>query len=110
MGCQLMIGNQMTNKIQEINFEEALRQLEEIVTRLESGDLTLEEAMSLFEEGQRNLNKKSEEEKPAEDDATIPVELSARHVHLTQEHIDELFGGSLKYKKELSQWNYINIL
>ena len=43
----------MTNKIQEINFEEALRQLEEIVTRLESGDLALEEAMALFEEGQR---------------------------------------------------------
>ena len=43
----------MTNKIQEINFEEALRQLEEIVTRLESGDLTLEEAMALFEDGQR---------------------------------------------------------
>ena len=43
----------MTNKNQEINFEEALRQLEEIVTRLEGGDLTLEEAMALFEDGQR---------------------------------------------------------
>ena len=43
----------MTDEIQEINFEEALRQLEEIVTRLESGDLALEEAMALFEEGQR---------------------------------------------------------
>lgn len=36
-------------------------------------------------------------------DTTIPVELSARHVHLSQEHVDELFGGSLNYKKELSQ-------
>ncbi len=43
----------MTDEIQEINFEEALRQLEEIVTRLEIGDLALEEAMALFEEGQR---------------------------------------------------------
>ncbi len=42
----------MTDEIQDINFEEALRQLEEIVTRLESGDLALEEAMALFEEGQ----------------------------------------------------------
>ena len=43
----------MTDEIQELNFEEALRQLEEIVTQLESGDLALEEAMALFEEGQR---------------------------------------------------------
>jgi exodeoxyribonuclease VII small subunit len=48
-----MKGHQMTDEIQDINFEEALRQLEEIVTRLESGDLALEEAMALFEEGQR---------------------------------------------------------
>ena len=43
----------MTEEIQEINFEEALLQLEEIVTRLESGDLDLEEAMTLFERGQQ---------------------------------------------------------
>lgn len=43
----------MIDEIQEIDFEEALRQLEEIVTRLESGDLALEEAMALFKEGQR---------------------------------------------------------
>jgi exodeoxyribonuclease VII small subunit len=43
----------MADEIQDINFEETLRQLEEIVTRLESGDLALEEAMALFEEGQR---------------------------------------------------------
>ncbi|NLG84425.1 MAG: exodeoxyribonuclease VII small subunit [Firmicutes bacterium] len=33
------------------SFEEALARLEEIVTRLETGDLTLEESMTLFEEG-----------------------------------------------------------
>ncbi len=43
----------MTSETEEVKFEEALRQLEEIVTRLESGDLSLEEAMTLFEEGQR---------------------------------------------------------
>ncbi len=39
------------------------------------------------------------------DDTTnsIPVELSARHVHLSEEHIQELFGEPLVFKKELSQ-------
>jgi len=32
-------------------FEEALRELEQIVNRLEQGDLPLEEALRLFEEG-----------------------------------------------------------
>ncbi|MBI3931881.1 MAG: exodeoxyribonuclease VII small subunit [Acidobacteria bacterium] len=34
-------------------FEEALRQLEEIVQRLEKGELTLEESLALYEEGIR---------------------------------------------------------
>ena len=33
------------------SFEEALGKLEEIVSRLESGDMLLEETISLFEEG-----------------------------------------------------------
>jgi len=37
----------------EKTFEEALRELEEIVNRLEQGDLPLEEALQLFEEGVR---------------------------------------------------------
>lgn len=39
--------------MEEIRFEEALKQLEAIVTRLEVGDLPLEEALSIFEEGVR---------------------------------------------------------
>ncbi len=35
------------------SFEDALSELEEIVARLESGELTLEESLSLFERGQR---------------------------------------------------------
>ena len=35
------------------SFEKALKQLEEIVHELESGDLPLEKAMSRFEEGMR---------------------------------------------------------
>lgn len=42
----------MTKKIEEMSFEEALQELESIVGQLESGDLTLEESLSLFERGQ----------------------------------------------------------
>lgn len=35
----------------EPTFEQALQRLEEIVTRLESGELTLDESLALFEEG-----------------------------------------------------------
>lgn len=37
----------------ETTFEQALRRLEEIVGRLESGELTLDESLALFEEGVR---------------------------------------------------------
>ena len=33
------------------DFETALKRLEEIVTRLENGELTLDSALQLFEEG-----------------------------------------------------------
>lgn len=37
----------------ELSFEEAYRQLEEIVSKLEAGGLPLEESVSFFEEGMR---------------------------------------------------------
>ena len=37
----------------EVSFEDAYRQLEEIVRKLESGGLPLEENLTLFEEGMR---------------------------------------------------------
>ena len=36
-------------------FEEALRRLDEVVARLEGGEVGLEEAVALFEDGQRYL-------------------------------------------------------
>lgn len=36
-----------------LGFEEALTRLEEIVHRLEGGDLSLDESLNLFEEGMR---------------------------------------------------------
>ena len=38
---------------QTLTFEQAFAQLEEIVTRLESGDLTLDESVALYEQGQK---------------------------------------------------------
>ena len=38
---------------QELSFEEALEQLEEIVSKMESGELALDENMSKFEEGMK---------------------------------------------------------
>ena len=42
----------MTNKpIPEMTFEEALAELESVVTRLERGDVALDESISLYERG-----------------------------------------------------------
>ncbi|MBI1986760.1 MAG: exodeoxyribonuclease VII small subunit [Nitrospinae bacterium] len=35
----------------ELRFEEAMARLEEVVRRLEAGDLSLEESLQIFEEG-----------------------------------------------------------
>lgn len=43
----------MTEPIESLSFEAALRELEATVTRLEAGDLTLEESLALFERGQK---------------------------------------------------------
>ncbi len=43
----------MTAKGKEPSFEEALKALESIVSRLESGETMLEESIRLFEEGMR---------------------------------------------------------
>jgi exodeoxyribonuclease VII small subunit len=40
---------------EELTFEQALAGLDDVVARLEGGDVGLEEAVGLFEEGQRFL-------------------------------------------------------
>lgn len=42
----------MDSTPEEMDFEKALAELEEIVAKLEAGDLTLEESLTLFERGQ----------------------------------------------------------
>ncbi len=45
------------SEIAELTFEQALVELEEIVTKLEAGELTLEESLALFERGQQLANR-----------------------------------------------------
>ena len=40
-----------SNKDEELNFSQALQQLETLHAQLESGEIELEEAMELFEQG-----------------------------------------------------------
>lgn len=43
--------------MQEIKFEEAMQELETITSKLEKGDLSLEESVSNFEEGMKLAKK-----------------------------------------------------
>lgn len=43
----------MADEKEKLSFEEALAELEKIVAQLESGDLTLEASLDLFEKGQK---------------------------------------------------------
>lgn len=43
----------MAELFEGLSFEDALRRLEDIVRRLETGEPSLEEALALYEEGQR---------------------------------------------------------
>jgi exodeoxyribonuclease VII small subunit len=46
------MSNETANET-DLTFEQAYAQLEDIVARLESGELTLDEAVALYERGQR---------------------------------------------------------
>lgn len=43
----------MTDKKAEISFEEAMKQLEEIVEKLETGEVPLEKAIQYYQEGMK---------------------------------------------------------
>ncbi len=43
----------MAEDLETLTFEEALKALEDIVARLETGELTLDESLALFERGQK---------------------------------------------------------
>ncbi len=45
------MSESVSGEIDNLSFEEALKQLEEIVSRLESGEVPLEESIDLYERG-----------------------------------------------------------
>lgn len=50
----------MSENLEQLSFEEAFSELEAAVQRLEAGDLTLEEALALYERGTRLARRCSE--------------------------------------------------
>jgi exodeoxyribonuclease VII small subunit len=50
-GCA--IATVMETPVEELSFEDALKELERIVARLESGDASLDESITLYERGDR---------------------------------------------------------
>lgn len=46
-----VIADVMSQEVSELNFEQALRALEEIVHQLESGEAPLDESIALYERG-----------------------------------------------------------
>lgn len=56
---------------EEINFEETIKQLEEIATQLEKGNLTLDESVEKFEQGMKLSKQCSKTLEEAEKRITI---------------------------------------
>ena len=50
-GCDVSEGVDKTKPIEELDFEQALAMLNELVGRLEAGELPLEESVAAFEKG-----------------------------------------------------------
>ncbi len=61
----------MTEKNTEISFEENIKELESIVKALESGDVSLEEMLRLFEEGVKRTKECTNQLKNAEQKITV---------------------------------------
>jgi exodeoxyribonuclease VII small subunit len=65
------------NDMEKLSFEEAFRRLQAIVQGLEEGDLKLEEALTLYEQGMRLAQRCS--------DALDSAELQVQQLAITQD-------------------------
>ncbi len=61
----------MAAKKTELTFEENIKELEEIVRALDSGDVSLEEMLKLFEEGVKRTKECTQQLKNAEQKITM---------------------------------------
>lgn len=59
-----------------MDFEKKLERLEEIVGKMESGDLSLEESLKLFEEGVKNSRECHEQLTKAEEKVKLLLKVS----------------------------------
>lgn len=62
--------------VEEMTFEEAMRELEAVVTRLERGDVALDESITLYERGAA-LKKRCEEELARAEEKVAQITLDA---------------------------------
>lgn len=60
-----------------MDFEKKLERLEDIVTKMESGDLSLEESLKLFEEGVKKSRECHEQLTKAEEKVKVLLKVSA---------------------------------
>ena len=75
----------------EKNFEEAMKRLEQIVQKLEDGELPLEESLKVFEEGMGLVRHCSSKLEEAEKKVTMLVEESGNQtVQIPFEHQNDL--------------------
>lgn len=58
----------------KVNFEEALSSLEDIVSKLEGGECTLDESIELFEKGMKNIKECRKALNTAEKKITVLTE------------------------------------
>ncbi len=74
-----------TDDVEALTFEEALAELEEIVERLDAGELLLEEALALFERGQALAAHCSEQLETA----SLRVEQLTEHGEIVEVNVEE---------------------
>lgn len=75
--------------MEERNFEDAMKRLEEIVQMLENGNLPLEESLKIFEEGMKLIKFCSNKLEEAEKKVTILVQESGGYTQVPFEEEDE---------------------
>ncbi len=69
-----------------MDFEKKLSRLEEIVQKMEGGDLTLEESLKLFEEGIRNSRECNEQLTKAEEKVKLLLKVDANGKATTEDY------------------------
>ncbi len=72
-------STELMTKSKKPSFEEAIEELEQIVSKMEQGDLPLEEALSSFERGVQLANLSQLKLKQAEQKVKVLVEKNGEH-------------------------------